>query len=430
MSNPIFREEMKKDYTILAPLMLPIHFSLFEKILRDHGYRVEVLRGVNQNVIHEGLQNVHNDICYPALLVIGQMIDALKSGRYDVHKTALMITQTGGGCRASNYIHLLRKALVNSGFSQVPVISVNLSGLEKEGALPFTPSLLLKISFAILYGDLLLCLWNQCRPYEKHKGETKRLLDAWIYRLNQQFSGWRFLSVRKNYDAILREFAALDRTREQKIRVGIVGEIYMKYSPLGNNSLEDFLVKEGAEPVVSGLMDFILYSLNGSFVDEKLCGKKHRWDSFFSLPKRCVIGYIKKRQMQMIRAVEQQGAFRAPVAFDRLERLVEGYISRGVKMGEGWLLTAEMLELMESGVRNVVCTQPFGCLPNHIVAKGMIRKIKTQYPDANIAAIDYDPGATKINQENRLKLMLSNAQPKRGKKNHFGTLQEENFVLQ
>ena len=320
---------------------------------------------------------MHNDTCYPALLVIGQLIDALKSGDYDPDKTALMITQTGGGCRASNYIHLLRKALLKAGYPQVPVVSMNLK--------------------------------NQCRPYEVEPGATQKVIDALVEEMSPIFTDKRFRKVDENYAKILAAFKKIPLNKTDKIRVGIVGEIYMKYAPLGNNNLEDYLLSEGAEPVLSGVLDFFLYSVNHSFVDVKLY--KSGWVApVKQWITRKLFRYLEHLQNKMIAVIQADATFRAPAPFKHLQELVKGFISQGVKMGEGWLLTAEMLELIDSGVNNIVCTQPFGCLPNHIVAKGMIRAIKNVYPNANIVAVDYDPGATKINQENRIKLMLANAQ--------------------
>ncbi len=401
----IFTPEMKKTHTILMPMMLPIHFGIMKYLLADYGYHVEFLNTRHQGIIDEGLRNVHNDTCYPALLVIGQMIDALKSGKYDLDRTALMITQTGGGCRASNYIHLLRKALATCGFSQVPVVSLNLSGLPGVNTFHYTLPMLLKAGYAVLYGDLMMCVANQCRPYEVRKGDTQKVLDKWIEKIGKQFRGKGFLALQKNYRAILADFAQIPRKQTARIKVGIVGEIYMKYSPLGNSALEEFLVGEGAEPVVSGLLDFLLYCFTNNEVDYKLYGmKKWSWR-----PAMWLSRFLMHEQQKIIRVIEQQGVFTPPTSFQSLLELVDGTISRGAKMGEGWLLTAEMLEHIHSGVNNIVCAQPFGCLPNHIVAKGMIRKIKDTYPKANIVAIDYDPSATRINQENRLKLMLANA---------------------
>ncbi len=402
---PKFTLPMRKTHKILAPLMLPIHFKIIAPLLRDFGYDVEVLSNCDQSVINEGLKNVHNDICYPAMLVIGQMIDALKSGRYDVDKTALIITQTGGGCRASNYIFLLRKALENSGFGNVPVISLNMSSFEKGSGFALTVPMLIKLSFALQYGDMLMWLSNQCLPYEENQGDTQRVIDKWINILTGQMRGTGFVRVKKNYRAIVADFAAIPRKSIKKPRVGIVGEIYMKYSPLGNNGLEEFLIKEGAEPVVSGVTDFLLYCFENSLIDKKLYGG----GLTKGLLPKIGVKYLSMRQKQMINAIKKKGGFHAPTPFAELKEMAEGYIGKGTKMGEGWLLTAEMLELIGSGVNNIVCTQPFGCLPNHIIAKGMMRKIKERHPMANIVAIDYDPSATKINQENRLKLMLSNA---------------------
>lgn len=404
VNKTIFTEEMKKDYTILVPDMLPIHFKLIIAIYKKFGYNMELLQTSTQNVINEGLKNVHNDTCYPALLVIGQFMDALKSGKYDVNKTALLISQTGGGCRASNYLHLLRKAL-SAEFPQVPVLSLNFSGLEKNPAFPMTPAIALRLVYAVLYGDMLMLLYNQCKPYEINPGSTDELLARWEHRLGKLLDGKNYLMPKPIYKAILRDFAALPRTKEPKPKVGIVGEIYVKYSPLANNHLNEFLLSEGCEPNVPGLLDFVLYCASDAVNDAKLYDKKDKKSLVFS------IGYdvLYKFQKQQIKVIEEHGVFQPPHDFEHLRKCADKYINQGVKMGEGWLITAEMAALAETGTKNIICTQPFGCLPNHIVAKGMSRVIKNAYPDANIVAIDYDPGATKVNQENRIKLMLANA---------------------
>lgn len=398
-----FTKDMKKTHTILVPNMLPIHFNLIISIFKQYGYNMELLRTDSRNVIDEGLKNVHNDTCYPALLVIGQFIDALKSGRYDPDKTALLITQTGGGCRASNYIHLLRKSLQRE-FSQVPVISLNFSGLEKDSGFQITLPMLVKVLFALLYGDMLMLVYNQCLPYEMVQGDTDKVLAKWEEALAASFAANKFLSLKKTYRAILEDFAAIPRHTTKKPRVGIIGEIYVKYSPLANNGLEKFLIAEGCEPVVPGLMDFVLYCANNGNVDNQLYGL---------LTKSTIankLGYkvLYAKQREMIRVVQEHGVFAPPHDFEHLRHEGERFISQGVKMGEGWLITAEMAVLAQTGVENVICTQPFGCLPNHIVAKGMARAVKDAFPQANIVAIDYDPGATAINQENRIKLMLAN----------------------
>ena len=403
----LFTREMKEEYTILMPQMLPVHFGMFRQLLILEGYKVDMLTTNHRGIVDEGLKYVHNDTCYPALLVIGQLIDAIKNGGYDPHKVALFITQTGGGCRASNYIHLLRKALEKAGLEFVPVISVNLSGLEKNPGFSLTLPLVRKLIYAMLYGDLLVNAANQVRPYELASGDTDRMLERWQKDLTQEFQAGRGMSrrqMRRNFDAILADFETIPVSREEKVRVGVVGEIYVKFSPLGNNNLEDFLLSEGAEPVVPGLTDFIIFKIFNREVDVDIYGGPWVKKKFCQIFK----GYIEACQRDMIAALNKT-RFHAPGTFENMHKLVQGYLGDGNKMGEGWLLTGEMLELIHSGVPNIVCTQPFGCLPNHIVGKGMIRKLKDDYPDSNVVAIDYDPGATKINQENRIKLMLANA---------------------
>ncbi len=403
----LFTKEMKEEYTILMPQMLPVHFGMFQKLLVLEGYKVDMLTTNHRGIVDEGLKYVHNDTCYPALLVIGQLIDAIKHGGYDPHKIALFITQTGGGCRASNYIHLLRKALEKAGLAFVPVISVNLSGLEKNPGFSLTLPLIRKLIYAMMYGDLLVNAANQVRPYELSQGDTDEMLDSWQKKLIDGFQSGKGMDrkqMRDNFDAILADFETIPVSHEEKVRVGVVGEIYVKFSPLGNNNLEEFLLSEGAEPVVPGLTDFMIFKIFNREVDVDIYG------GLWAKKKLCQAfkGYIEECQKDMIAALKKS-RFRAPGTFENMHKLVQGYLGDGNKMGEGWLLTGEMLELIHSGVPNIVCTQPFGCLPNHIVGKGMIRRLKDDYPYSNIVAIDYDPGATKINQENRIKLMLANA---------------------
>ncbi|MEG0755345.1 MAG: 2-hydroxyacyl-CoA dehydratase [Oscillospiraceae bacterium] len=404
----LFTKEMKEEYTILVPQMLPIHFAMVVKIMETEGYKVDMLTTTHHGIVDEGLKYVHNDTCYPALLVIGQLIDAVKSGKYDQHKVALVITQTGGGCRASNYIHLLRKALEKADMAYIPVISVNLSGLEKNPGFSISLSFLRKAIFALMYGDMIMNVANQVRPYEVTPGSADRAIDScmdWLLAGMNEGKGLSYPSMVANFDQIIETFLAVPVTGERKPKVGIVGEIYIKYSPLGNNNLEQFLLAEGAEPVVPGIIDFMIFKFYNRDIDVDLYGGKRIKQTV------CRIGmdYMKKCQRALIDALNRSNRFAAPGTFDDLHRLIHGYLGEGNKMGEGWLLTAEMLELIHSGVLNIVCAQPFGCLPNHVVGKGMIRKLKDDYPYSNIVAIDYDPGATKINQENRIKLMLANA---------------------
>lgn len=403
-----FTKEMKKDYTVLVPNMLPMHFELILQVMRNYGYKAELLRTDGHEIAETGLKYVHNDTCYPALLVIGQFINAIQSGKYDPHKVALLLFQTGGGCRASNYISLLRKALIKAGYGYVPVISFSLAGIEKHPGWKLTVPILHRMMYGVLYGDMLMSLVNQCKPYEVHAGEAQALADRWTLRLADEMANERVLSyrnVKKNYRRILRDFNAIEVKRTKKPRVGIVGEIFVKYSPLGNNRLEEFLVREGAEVVIPGLTDFCLYTVYNNMEDTRLYGVKRLNAAIYSLAYRFLNGKVR----DIINIMREESSFTPPTPFPHTASLVEGCIHHGTKMGEGWLLTAEMLELADSGVNNIVCTQPFGCLPNHICGKGMMKPIKERIPDVNIVAIDYDPGATQVNQENRLKLMLANA---------------------
>lgn len=406
-----FTEDMKADYTILVPNMLPVQFKLITSIMKNYGYTMEVLETEGPQIAECGLKNVHNDTCYPALLVIGQFIDALESGRYDTHKVALMITQTGGGCRASNYIHLLRKALVKSGFAYIPVISLNFSGLEKNANPGFklTPKAFIQVAYGLLLGDFIMQIYNQCRPYEVNKGDCDKAVDDLVRKISKDFAGDKFICykyVKMLYILICKRFAQIElKDFGSKKKVGIVGEIYVKFSPLGNNNLEKFLLSEGTEPVLPGLLDFCLYCIYNGIIDFQLYGRLPRNAAIM----QAVYRFLLDKQRDMIQTIKRDGHFRPPMEFDKVRKLSQKIISPGVKMGEGWLLPAEMVELIEEGVNNIVLTQPFGCLPNHIAGKGMIRKIRAAYPQANIVSVDYDPGASRINQENRIKLMLSSA---------------------
>ena len=325
---------------------------------------------------------------------------------YDPHKVALLITQTGGGCRASNYIHMLRKALEKAGLDYIPVLSLSF-GLEKNPGFHWTVGLIRRLIYGMMYGDLIMNVANQVRPYEVSAGDTTAKVEFWTSELLNRFDRGEGMSRKKMrgiFEEICADFKSIPVTGEEKVRVGVVGEIYIKFSSLGNNQLEQFLLDEGAEPVVPGLTDFLIFKIYNRVSDVEMFGgsrAKQALCKFF-------MGYVEKCQLDMIGALKNSG-FRAPGTFAELHQLIYGYLNDGCKMGEGWLLTAEMLELIHSGTPNIVCAQPFGCLPNHIVGKGMIRVLKDDYPDSNIVAVDYDPGATKINQENRIKLMLANA---------------------
>jgi len=398
-----FTEEMKKTHTILVPNMLPLHFQLIMEVLRTEGYKLDLLTAQGPQVRETGLKYVHNDTCYPAILVIGQFLQALQSGRYDPHKVALILFQTGGGCRASNYISLLRKALEKAGYGYVPVISLSLTGIENHPGFQLSLSTWHRIIYAALYGDLLLSLVNQVKPYELHRGDAEALAERFAKELAEEKVSFR--RAKQRYRDILDAFAAIPMERTQKVQVGIVGEIYVKFSPLGNNNLEQMLVDQGAEVTIPGLLDFAIYCVYNMVLDYQLY---HRGRLTYPAAK-FAYRFITKKKRQLIALIEEHGGFKAPTPFEHTVELIQDHIGMGCKMGEGWLLPAEMLELADSGVENIVCTQPFGCLPNHIVGKGMMKPLKEANPRMNIVAIDYDASASHVNQENRIKLMLSNA---------------------
>ena len=402
---PRFTPEMKKTHTILIPNMAPVQFRILAAAMEHEGYRVELLGNCGSQVSELGLKYVHNDTCYPALLVIGQLLDALNSGKYDLEHTALIITQTGGGCRASNYIFLLRKALEKAGYGNIPVLSLNFSGLEKGNSLKITVPFFQMILSAIYYGDLLVTLKAQTMPYEVNPGDSAALQEKWLDIICGRIlegKGYSRREMRDTMPKIAAEFAAIPVRRVPKVKVGVVGEIYVKYSPLGNNDLEAFLASQDCEVNLPGLMGFLQYCIFNMSKTVDLYGGTllERWAP------EAVLTWIEGMEKLIIRVLEENG-YHAPLPFAELCKLTDNIIGMGNKMGEGWLLTAEMIELVRAGYENIVCAQPFGCLPNHICGKGMINKIRELYPTANITPIDYDPGATRVNQENRIKLMLA-----------------------
>ena len=414
--HAVFTREMRESgYTILMPNMLEFHFSLIEKVLHLNGYNAVLLKNRGPNVMAEGLKYVHNDTCVPALLVIGQFLDALHSGEYDVHKVALIITQTGGGCRASNYIFLLRKALKKAGLEFVPVISVNLSGLERSSGFRLTLPLIRQLVASLVYGDCIMCLSNQTRPYELRRGETDALIEKWNDALIGQYNRGKGLSrgeMRRNLAKIADDFDAIPRSEARKTRVGIVGEIYVKYSSLGNNGLEAFLRTQDCEYMLPGIMAFLLFKIDNRIEDIELYGG-NLLKLWFC---RLFLRYVESMERILIDAVAAHPRFTPPSAYQHIKSLVDGVIGHGSKMGEGWLLTAEMLELAENGYENIVCAQPFGCLPNHINGKGMIRRLTEVHPGINIVPIDYDLSSTRVNQENRIRLMLAVARDEDAKR--------------
>ena len=402
-----FTEEMRHTHTILVPGMLPIHFSLMQAAFTSCGYKVEVLQDTSREVEETGLKYVNNDSCYPALLVIGQLLHALESGKYDLNKTALIITQTGGGCRASNYIYLLHKALEKAGLAHIPVISLNVNGLEKQPGFHLNASMLRKFLAALIYGDAIMYLTNKIRPYEAIQGTTDALAQKWLDKLSEAFTSGKaqaLSNMQRLTKALASEFAKVPIVNRPKTKVGIVGEIYIKYAALGNNNLEKFLQKQDCEYMLPGVLNFVMYCVDTYLTDYKLYG-----GSFLKYgANKGAMWYLKHLERILHNALNTV-PFAAPATYEETKALVKGIIGYGNNMGEGWLLTAEMLELVHSGYTNIICAQPFGCLPNHIAGRGMINKIKEIAEEANILALDYDASASPVNQENRIKLMLATA---------------------
>lgn len=401
----VFTTEMRENHTILVPQMAPIHFKLIEEAVNTCGYNIEILPSVDKEAINEGLKYVNNDACYPSIIVVGQFLNALKSGKYDLNNTSVLMSQTGGVCRASNYIGFIRKAFKDSGFGHIPVISVNPYGMESNPGFTYSMELARKSIIAVMYGDLLMRVLYRVRPYEKIKGSTNILFEKWMDKCIEAVKVGDKKEFKKNVEDIVRDFDEIEIEDVEKPKVGIVGEILVKYHPTANNDIVKILENEGAEVVVSDLTDFLMYcAYNETFKFKQL--SKSRLNKFVG---DMAIFYMEHYRKPLKKALANSKRFSSPLKVQKLAELVAPMISVGNQSGEGWLLTAEMKELIESRVENIVCVQPFGCLPNHIVGKGMIKAMKEKYPKANIVAIDYDPGASEVNQLNRLKLMLSAA---------------------
>lgn len=411
----IFTEEMRKDYTILCPQMSPIHFELLEAAFQACGYHLEVLDNDNRTAVDTGLKYVNNDACYPSLIVVGQIMDAVLSGKYDTDKLAVVMSQTGGGCRATNYVGFIRRALEKAGYGHIPVISISLSKLEQNPGFQITPGMLARAVYAAEFGDIFMRCLYRMRPYEKEPGSADALHKKWARECRAFVSGRHlsFFKYQKMCRQIIEEFDNLPITEERKPRVGVVGEILVKFLPTANNHLVELLESEGAEPVVPDLLDFMFYCFyNQIYKAEKLgMSKASARNARFGI-----------KAMEMLRgaarkAFEKSRHFDAPAHIEDLAEYAAPIVSIGNQTGEGWFLTGEMLELIHNGVNNIVCTQPFGCLPNHVVGKGVIKELRRRYPLSNIVAIDYDPGASEVNQLNRIKLMLSTANKNLSKEN-------------
>ena len=403
----IFTKEMRKDYTILVPQMSPIHFELLEPAFASCGYNVEILPDPARSAVDTGLKYVNNDACYPSLIVVGQLMEALNSGKYDNHKVALLITQTGGGCRATNYISFIRRALQKLGEPQIPVVSLSAGGIEKNPG--FTPdlTLLTRAMQAVIYGDIFMRVVYRTRPYEAVPGSVNELHRKWAEICKKSVQNGKQKEFRKNIKGIIEAFDTIPLSDiPRKPRVGIVGEILVKFLPAANNDLVGLLETEGAEAVVPDLLDFLLYSFYNNNYKHEALGKSKK-GAIIGNVANGFLEYLRKDARKYLKASNR---FDAPAHIEELAEYAEPIVSIGNQTGEGWFLTGEMLELIHSGVNNIVCAQPFACLPNHVVGKGVIKELRARHPLANIVAVDYDPGASEVNQLNRIKLMLATAE--------------------
>ena len=405
INKKVFTKDMRKDYTILIPMMIPIHFELLEPAVNSCGYNMVLLRECTEHTVETGLKYVNNDACYPSILVTGQMIEALESGKYDVNKTALIMSQTGGGCRATNYIGFIRKALRDAGFEQVPVISLNVVGMEKMPGFKLTPKMLDKMIKAVLLGDLLQKMLHKNRAYEINKGDTDKVFDKWMEKSKKLVTNCTNKEFKQAIYDMVDDFEKIevDMTKE-KPKVGIVGEVLIKYHPFGNNYVVDLLEKEGAEVVLPDFMGFVKFMATHKITFNQLLNS----NKISAAVSKIALKLINLMEKDTKIALEKSTKNYLPTCdIYHLEDKVKDILSIGNQTGEGWFLTAEMVEYIENDIPNIVCVQPFACLPNHVVGKGVIKTIRSKYPMANITPVDYDPGASETNQANRIKLMMA-----------------------
>ncbi len=423
-ANVLFTKEMKETYTILAPQMSPIHFELFEQVFRDAGYRLKILETTGPEETEEGLRYVNNDACYPAIVTIGQILSALKSGEYDPDRTAVIMSQTGGGCRATNYISLLRKALKDSDLEQIPVISLNASGMENQPGFRISLKLANRLIAAACYGDLMMRMLNHFRPHEVVPGSAEILFRKGMERCKASLSNFSFREYKRLIREIVAEFCKLPVTGVTKPRVGIVGEILIKFHPDANNRIIEMIEAEGGEAVMPDFLDFIFYCVYNPIYKAEQFGKSKRLGYINPM----LISYLEIYRKPIKVALEDAGLAKGRENIYGLAEKASRLVSVGNQMGEGWFLTAEMMDLLDNGVNNIACIQPFACLPNHITGRGMIKGLKELYPGANIVAIDYDAGVSVVNQANRIKLMMSIASSQEETKPSNLKLQDKSIV--
>ena len=405
LHREIFTKEMKKTYTILVPQMAPIHFELLETAVKSCGYNVVLLRNCTNHTVETGLKYVNNDACYPSILVTGQMIEALQSGKYDPNKTALIMSQTGGGCRATNYIGFIRKALKDAGFPNVPVISFNVVGMEKMPGFKITLPLLERLLKSVVYADLLQKMLTKNRAYEINKGETKKLFDIWLDKCKKLVVKSSMKDFKSSIYEMVEDFEKIELDKTLiKPKVGIVGEVLIKYHPFGNNYVAEKLEEEGAEVILPDFMGFVKFIATHKITFNQLIKTDKTKAKLFKAAIK-LIDILEKDSV--IALSNSKKEYLLPCNIWELEDKVKNILSIGNQTGEGWFLTAEMIEYIEHGIPNIVCVQPFACLPNHVVGKGVIKTIREKYPEANISPIDYDPGASETNQTNRIKLLMT-----------------------
>ena len=423
----IFTKDMRKDYTILIPQMAPIHFELLETAVKSSGYNVELLRNCTQKTVETGLKYVNNDACYPSILTTGQMIEALQSGKYDLNKTALIMSQTGGGCRATNYIGFIRKALKDAGFANVPVISFNIVGMEKMPGFKITVPLMEKLLKTVIYGDLLQKMLTKNRAYEVNKGETQKLFDSWMKKCKELLVKSNNKEFKQSIYDIVNDFEKIELdTSIEKPKVGIVGEVLIKYHPFGNNFVADLLEKEGAEVILPDFMGFVKFMATHKITFNNLLNTNKTSSKIMKAAIHLID--ILEKDLKIALASSKKN-YLPPCDIWHLEDKVKDVLSIGNQTGEGWFLTAEMIEYIEHDIPNIICVQPFACLPNHVVGKGVIKTIREKYPDANISPVDYDPGASETNQANRIKLLMTVAKDNlKNKHNRIKALERENLI--
>mgnify|MGYP003303660567 CR=1 FL=1 len=423
----VFTKDMKKDYTILVPQMAPIHFELLESAVKSSGYKVELLRECSDHTVETGLKYVNNDACYPSILTTGQMIEALQSGKYDPDRTALIMSQTGGGCRATNYIGFIRKALKDAGFEQVPVISFNVVGMEKMPGFKITLPLIERLLKMCVYADLLQKLVTKNRAYEINKGQSNKLFSEWMEKCKKLIEKSSMKEFKKSIYEMVDDFEKIELdTSIEKPKVGIVGEVLIKYHPFGNNFVADLLEKEGAEVILPDFMGFIKFIATHKITFNQLIKVDKMKAKIFKTAIKLID--LLEKDVRIALANSKKG-YLQPCDIWHLEEQVKDVLSIGNQTGEGWFLTAEMIEYMEHDIPNIVCVQPFACLPNHVVGKGVIKTIRNKYPEANISPIDYDPGASEANQTNRIKLLMTVAKDNLENKNKSKkAIEKENII--